>query len=134
MIFPATQLDRNYAFYYAKEKGYKYYYEGMQTAGTATFHYVSKDEYGCVLGYYAFHMTNNCVTNVDMIAYERNSQLFKDFIRSLKTLEKLIDAFYLTIHVESPAVNLAKNTFAKFNGCLVEAIGERYKFMWTKGG
>lgn len=134
MIFPGSQIDRNYAFYFAKKMGYKYYYEGMESAGTTTFHYLSKDEYNCILGYYAFHMVNNTVVNVDMIAYERNSTLFKDFIRSLKTLEKIIDAFYLTIHVESPALNLAKNTFAKFNGCLLETVGERYKFMWIRGG
>lgn len=133
MIFPATQLDRNYAFFYAKEKGYKYYYENMATAGTATLHYISKDEYGCILGYFAFHLENNSVVNIDMISYEKNKILFKDFKETIKKIITIVEAFYLELNIKSPAYNLSKNLFKSYNGSF-NTVGESCYFMWIKGG
>lgn len=102
MLKYATESQRNYFKKYCEEINNEYCFSD-DPADIPSFEFIMEDIYGIYLGYVAYHIKNNKLVLVELVAKHPNRQFMKDFLKSLFKISKIVNGFRIISDKTSPS-------------------------------
>lgn len=102
MLKYATDSQRNYFKQYCEEINDEYCFSDDE-ADIPTFHFVIEDLYGVYLGYIAYHIKNNKLIGIELVAKQPSRLFMKGFLNSLYKISIIVNGFNLTSYKKSPS-------------------------------
>lgn len=141
MLKYATDSQRNYFKQYCEEINDEYCFSDDE-ADIPTFHFVIEDLYGVYLGYIAYHIKNNKLIGIELVAKQPSRLFMKGFLNSLYKISIIVNGFSLTSYKESPSHKMLTKIMKNYNFTLrdykdyqvYENNGNVLKYPINKGG